>query len=168
MPNPYLEFTDSVGLARLTCLVPILSGWTPDIDPVGPNATALGTGQRYQFTFRTDQVAKFRFPYIQPAQVTELLRLKSWLLDGNTITLFTGDLAGRIYTVRLREGTEPTIEQDPDSLEFTLGLEVVNTVAAPLLALWLGTALLMTPSTDYLGLGGTYARATVAAYMTGP
>lgn len=169
MPNPYIEWTDTVGLARLTCLVPVLSGWTPDVDPIGPAAVTLGGGVTYRFRFRTDYPVKFTFPNIAPLEMTEVLRLKSWLMDGNTVTLFTGDLAGRVYTVRLRPDTEPQVTQDPESLEFSLGLEVINTVAGqPLVASWTGAGLLVVPSTDYAALGGTFVRATTAFYMTGP
>lgn len=169
MPNPYIEWTDTVGLARLTCLVPVLSGWTPDVDPIGPAAVGLGSGTTYRFRFRTDYPVKFTFPYISPLQMTEALRLKSWLMDGNSVTLFTGDLGARIYTVKLRPDTTPQIVQDPENLEFSLALEVINTVnGVPIVASWSGMGLLITPDTDYVALGGTFVRATTATYMTGP
>jgi hypothetical protein len=168
MPNPYIEWTDAVGLARLTCLVPVLSGWTPDVDPIGPAAVALGSGTTYRFRFRTDYPVRFVFPYLTPLQITEVLRLKSWLMDGNSVTLFTGDLAARIYTVKLRPDTTPEITQDPENLEFSLALEVINTTGLPLLASWVGVGLMFTPDTDYAGLGGTFSRTTTATYLSGP
>lgn len=168
MPNPYLEWTDAVGLARLTCVVPTLSGWTPDVDPIGPSAVTLGGGVTYLFAFRTDYVVKFTLPYLVAAEMPEALRLKNWLLTGGTITVFTGDQGNRLYTCRLRPGTTPQITQDPQELEFALALELLNTVALPLVAFWQGAGLILTPNTDYLALGGTFVRATPATYMTGP
>jgi len=168
MPNPYLEFTDAVGLARVTCLVPILNGWTPDVEPIGPSAVTLGGGVTYLFPFRTDYTVKFTLPYISALEMTEVLRLKNWLLNGGTITVFTGDLAARLYTCRLRPGTIPQLTQDPQEMEFALSLELLNTVAAPLVASWQGAGLILTPITDYAALGGAFIRATPAAYMTGP
>ena len=169
MLNPYIEWTDAVGLARLTCVVPVLSGWTPDVDPVGPAAVTLGGGVTYRFRFRTDYPVRFTFPYLSALEIPEVLRLKSWLMDGNTVTLFTGDLAARLYTVRLRPDTVPEVQQDPENLEYALALEVINTVAGvPLVASWLGAGLILVPNSDYTALGGTFVRATQAAYMTGP
>lgn len=169
MPNPYLEWTDSVGLARLTCLVPVLQGWTPDVDPIGPAEEALGTGTTFLFTFRTDRCVSFTFPNISPLQMTEALRLKEWLLTGGSITLFTGDLAARSYVAKLRPKTVPRFSQDPESLEFALALELINTVpGVPFVASWVGAGLLMTPETDYTALGGTFSRSATARYLAGP
>lgn len=168
MPNPYIEWTDSTGLARLTCLVPTLSGWTPDVDPIGPSEVALGSGQTFQWVFRTDQVVKFTLPYISPAQASEMLRLKAHLLGGGSVTVFTGDGAARVYTCRIRPETVPVVNQDPESGEFALVLELLNTGGTPMLALWSPVGLLFTPDTDYLALGGTFTRAQVATYFAGP
>jgi hypothetical protein len=147
----------------------VLSGWTPDVDPVGPAAVGLGSGTIYRFRFRTDYPVKFTLPYLTPLQMTEVLRLKSWLMDGNSVTLFTGDLAARIYTVKLRPDTVPQVIQDPENLEFSLALEVINTVAGvPLVAAWVGAGLLLTPDTDFLTLGGTFTRAQITTYFAGP
>lgn len=166
--NPYIEFTDAVGLARVTCLVPTLNGWTPDVEPIGPSAVTLGGGVTYKFPFRTDYSVKFTVPYISALEMTEVLRLKNWLLNGGTVTIFTGDLASRVYTCRLRPDTTPEISQDPQEQEFALSLELINTAAAPLIASWGAGALLMTPDTDFAALGGTFTRATTATYMSGP
>lgn len=168
MPNPYIEWTDAVGLARLTCLVPTLNGWTPDVQPIGPAAVTLGGGVTYLFPFRTDYSVRFTFPYLRAVQMPEVLRLKNWLLNGGTITVSTGDLAARVYTCRVRPGTTPEITQDPQEQEFALVLELINTVAAPLVASWQGAGILMTPDTDYAALGGTFTRATTATYYSGP
>lgn len=168
MPNPYIEWTDAVGLARLTCLVPILQGWTPDVDPIGPSEVALGTGTTFLFTFRTDRCVAFTFPNLSPLQMTEALRLKEWLLTGGSITLFTGDLAGRSYVAKVRPGTVPRFTQDPSSLEFALALELINTASIPFIASWIGAGVLITPDTDYAALGGTFTRALAATYYSGP
>lgn len=168
MPNPYLEWTDAIGLARVTCLVPILNGWTPDVEPIGPSAVTLGGGVTYLFPFRTDYTVRFTMPYLGALQMTEVLRLKNWLLNGGTITLFTGDLAARIYTCRLRPGTTPQLTQDPQELEFALALELLNTAAAPLVASWQDAGVLLTPDTDFAALGGTFTRSSTATFLSGP
>lgn len=168
MPNPYIEWTDSVGLARMTCLVPVLNGWTPDVDKIGPRAVSLGTGVTSQFLFRTDYVVSFSFPYVAAIESPQALRLKAHLLAGGTLTVFTGDLAGRTYSCILRPGTEPSISQDPENLEFALDLELKNLGGTPFVASWQGAGLLLTPDTDYLALGGTFTRATTATYYAGP
>lgn len=168
MQNPYIEWTDSVGLARLTSLVPTLGGWTPDVDPIGPRAVGLGTGTTYQFTFRTDRAVRFTLANISPLQVPEMLRLKSHLIGGGSITVSTGDLAARVYTAKLRPDTTPEVGQDPESLEFSLSLSLITTGTLPFVASWQGAGVLMTPDTDYLALGGTFARTQGASYISGP
>lgn len=172
MPNyatPYVEWTDAVGLVRLTLFVPRLTGFTPDVDPKGPRHAALGDGTTYQFVFRTDYVAKLTLPNFPAWQMPDLLRLKAWLLSGGSVTLYTADQAARTYTVKLREGTVPEVRFNPDDMEYALDLEVMNVAAAPLTVVYEGPGILVDVNYDYAGAGATFSRSgSSSTYYAGP
>ena len=132
MAFPSIVFNDGSGATTLTSVVPRFQNWIPDATPIGPNETALGTGQVFQWVYRTDYTAAFDMGFIPPARLPDLQRLKVWLLTGGTITVNTGDLSANSYTVSLKPGTVPSWKFDPKAVEYTLSLAVLNTVAAPL------------------------------------
>lgn len=133
MANPSITFNDGVS-ATLTLVVPRFQNWVPDRLVVDDRQVALGTGIVASFVFRTDYVASFEVPHLKPADLAIALRLKAWLIAGNTCTVNTQDLSSRSYTVGLQPGTEPSIEfTDRTQVEYTLKLQVANRSAADLL-----------------------------------
>src|SRR6185312_16801454 len=132
MPNPSITFDDGSGSTTIAAVAPRFAKWIPDAADVGPNETALGTGQLFQWTYRTDYSASLELPYIPAASLPDLQRLKLWLLRGGSITVNTADASANSYTVTLKPGTTPTLTLDQKLLEYTLALAILNTVAAPL------------------------------------
>jgi hypothetical protein len=113
------------------------SGWTPDIDPVGPTDAALGTGISFHWTFRNDYLASLELPFLQASTLAVALRLKRHLLNGGTCTVTTGDNGSNVYTCRLAPGSAPEIEYtDRRMVEYTLKLRLKNTAAAPLVCIY--------------------------------
>ncbi len=113
------------------------AGWTPDVVDVGVQETALGTGLPYQFVFRTDYVVGFDVPYLTQAEIAVALRLIRHLMGGGTCTVDTDDLSGNSYTCRLREGAKPNLTLvDRAMMEYTLRLDLTNTAAAALIAVY--------------------------------
>ena len=133
MPNPSIAFNDGSGTTTITSPVPRLGNWTPLATPIGPNAVALGSGIAEQWAHRTDYGASFELANVPASSLADLQRLRLWLLNGNTMTVSTNDLAARSYTVQLKEGSAaPSWVLDRALLEYTVSFEVVNTSAAPL------------------------------------
>ena len=132
MAYPSIVFDDGSGATTITSLVPRFQNWIPDTTPIGPNETALGTGQTFQWAYRTDYSATFDMGVIPPASLPDLQRLKVWLLTGGTITINTADLSAHSYTVTLKPGSIPSWKLDQKLLEYTLSLGVLNSAAAPL------------------------------------
>lgn len=132
MPNPSIVFNDGSGATTITAVAPRFQNWLPDTAPIGPNETALGTGQLFQWVYRTDFSASFELPYIPAARLPDLQRLKVWLLTGGTITVNTADLSSNSYTASLKPGTTPSWKLDQKLLEYTLSIAVINAAAAPL------------------------------------
>jgi len=136
MANPSIVFNDGSGATTITAVAPRFQNWIPDSAPVGPNETALGTGQLFQWVYRTDYSAAFEMPYIPAARLPDLQRLKLWLLSGGTITVNTADLSANSYTVSLKPGTVPSWKLDQKLLEYTLSIAVLNQAAAPLICIY--------------------------------
>jgi len=113
------------------------SGWTPDIDPVGPTDAALGTGITFHWAFRNDYLASLELPLLPASMLAVALRLKRHLLNGGTCTVTTGDGLSNVYTCRLAPGSVPELGYtDRQLVEYTLKLRLKNTAAAPLLCLY--------------------------------
>jgi hypothetical protein len=111
------------------------SGWTPDVNEIGPRETAVGTGVAYSFVFRTDYVVSFDVPYLTHAELAVAHRLMLHLTDGGSCTVNTDDLSAHSYTCRIREGTKPTLTlADRAMMEYTLHLDLTNAAAAALIA----------------------------------
>lgn len=136
MANPSIAFDDGSGLTTITSLVPRLQNFVPDQMPIGPNETALGTGVSTQWVYRLDYSATFEMAYIPAASMSDLQRLKVWLLSGGNVTLNTADAAARSYTVNLKPGTTPSWKLDQKMLEYTLSLAVLNAAAAPIVCIY--------------------------------
>lgn len=121
-----LDNGKSVGGDRFTA-------WTPFPDLIGPRYAPLGTGRNIAWTHRTDYCASFQLTQIPRTKHALVDRLIRHLLIGGDVTVNTGDSATRVYTCHLRAGTTPAFERsDPQNIEYTLSLELVNNAAAPL------------------------------------
>lgn len=133
-----IAFTDGTGAATLTNGKPApasrFANWTPDVMSVGDREVTLADGITHEVRLRTDYLASFELPLIPAATLDIALRLKLWLLAGNTCTVNTGDTSTRNYTARLAPGTVPEIVfANPHRLWYTLRLTVKNTSAAAML-----------------------------------
>jgi hypothetical protein len=137
----YISFTDGGGAAQLdNGMTAIAAGvgsrfrnWTSESIPVGVAKTALGTGQRVMFVFRTDYRATFDMEEIPNANVAILDRLIAWLLLGNTCAVYTGDASSNSYvTCGLAEGTTPKKAMfDKNQISWKLTLSLVNLAGSP-------------------------------------
>jgi hypothetical protein len=111
------------------------TAWTPFPDLIGPKHAPLGTGRQIAWTHRTDYCVSFQWSQIPRTKFALVDRLIRHLVAGGDVTVNTGDTAARVYTAHLRAGTTPTFERsDPQNIEYTLTLELVNNAAAPLIA----------------------------------
>lgn len=108
------------------------SAWTPRSKPVGPAETALGSGQRYVFPFRTDHTASFEIREIPNTSMALMLRLEEWLLRGGQVTLTTGDSLSSVYLTCLAPETVPAISQsDSRELTYTFAVTLLNIAVVP-------------------------------------
>lgn len=134
-----VAFTDSIGAATFTNgLEAIAAGvgsrfasWTPWTMPIGPNAHALGTGARYQYTFRTDYGATFEIREIPATGHAIALRLIRHLKGGGTCSVATGDGVHAYATCGLAPGFEPALSMtDSRNIRYSLALSLINLGAA--------------------------------------
>ena len=102
--------------------------WTPRTIPVGPTATALGTGARTQFIFRTDYGASFTMDEIPNTSLSVALRLQRHLLAGGIITVTTGDASARVYNnCVLSPGGDVSLTlSNPQELLYSMAFDVIN------------------------------------------
>lgn len=129
-----LAFNDG-SAATLASTVPApanrLRNWRAGVKSIGPGATALGTGARSQWRFRTDFTAALELPYLAEADTDVALRLIVHLLGGGTVTLATGDSASRSYTCTLQPDTEPSWTcEDRQEGYWTFACQLRNSAAA--------------------------------------
>lgn len=130
MANPTITFNDGIGDVTITCPVPRFQNWVPDTAMIDDRQVALGTGITVSFLFRIDAYASFEVPYLKPADLALVMRLKRALILGVPVTVNTEDLSARSYTVTVKPGAEPSIEfTDRTQLEYTLKLQVMNSTA---------------------------------------
>jgi len=108
------------------------ANWVPFTRRFGASATALGTGARAMFTFRTEYGASFELREIPNSSLSIVLRLKRHLENGGTCTVNTGDSASRSYaTCGLSpDGSVGLTLSDPQQLTYTLSLSLINLGAA--------------------------------------
>jgi hypothetical protein len=107
--------------------------WTPFQRPIGPAVTALGTGARYQFAFRTDYGASFTMNDIPNSSMSIMLRLEAHLLGGGTVSVATGDSASRTYAtccLAPDAGVDITL-QDKAELRYSMSFTLINIAASP-------------------------------------
>jgi hypothetical protein len=108
-------------------------GWTPMSNPVGPAQTAVGTGRRYTFPFRTDHTVSFEIRNIPNTLVWQAVKLQEHLLRGGLVSINTGDSLNSVYTqCCLAPDTVPQITQsDARELEYTMSLTLLNVAGSP-------------------------------------
>lgn len=109
------------------------SDWVPFQRPVGPAVTALGTGARYQYAFRTDFGASFSMLDIPNTSMSVMLRLQAHLLGGGTVSVATGDSALRTYTTccLAPEGDVTIALQDKALLLYSMSFVLINIASTP-------------------------------------
>lgn len=132
----YITFTDGGGAVTFSNGLGSIAGgtagrfrgWTPTQMPVGPAVTALGTGRRYQFAFRTDYGASFAIEEVPVTSLPDALRLQAHLLGGGTVAVYTTDAASRTYSsCCLAPDATVGIEMtDPALLLYTVRLSLIN------------------------------------------
>lgn len=107
--------------------------WVPFQRPVGPAVTALGTGARYQYAFRTDYGASFSMTDIPNTSMATMLRLQAHLLGGGTVSIATGDSASRTYTTccLAPDGDVSIALQDKNLLLYSMSFAVINIASSP-------------------------------------
>lgn len=174
-----IRFTDSTGPATLDNGLATIAGgvaarfrgWTPFVVPIGPVRTALGTGARYQFAFRTDYGARFRLEEIPTTSLPAALRLQAHLLGGGTVAVETDDSEGRTYeTCGLAPDTEPMLEfVDAVNQLYAFSVSLINLAASPE-AMLCEYGPIVTPATVLLVAApdrlpdATFVRASTATY----
>ncbi len=140
MSGSFISFTDGIGAAQLDNGTTAIAGavgsrfmnWVSESIPVGVAKTALGTGQRSMFIFRTDYVATFDLQDIPNANVTILDRLVAWLLAGNTCVVTCNDSTSGVYTCGLAEGATPSKKMfNKIDQTWALTLKLVNVGGSP-------------------------------------
>lgn len=109
------------------------NAWTPRSTPIGPAETALGTGQRYVFPFRTDHTVSFEIRNIPNTLLWKALKLQDHLLSGGTVSVNTGDSLNSIYTTCcLAPDSNPVITlSDAQNLEYNFSVALLNVAGAP-------------------------------------
>lgn len=141
-----ISFTDGTGAVTLdngTTAIATPTGtngpgsrfadWTPFQRPIGPAVTALGTGQRYQYAFRTDYGASFSMTDIPNTKMSDMLRCQAWLLAGNTVSVATGDSSGRTYATccLAPDGDVGITLQDKNVLLYAMSFVLINVASPP-------------------------------------
>lgn len=112
--------------------------WVPFQRPIGPRVTAIGTGVPYQFRFRTDYGASFSMTDIPNTKMSDMLRCQAWLLNGNAVTVNTGDASSRSYaTCYLAPDGDITITlQDKNLLLYSMSFVLINSAASAMLCIY--------------------------------
>jgi len=138
-----ISFTDAFGAATLTNQKPFpadrFGAWEPHTVPIGTAVARQSDGAISMFIYRTDYGASFELRAIPSLEIAGVSmnqiadRLVAWLLQGGTCSISTGDADSNVYpTCGLKVGSSPSCRlADPQMLEYTLGLEVVNLAASP-------------------------------------
>jgi hypothetical protein len=175
-----IRFTDAAGTAVVTNGLDVLAkgvgsrfaGWLPFAKPIGAVATALGTGARSMFRFRTDYGASFEMRELETVRLPETLRLMAHLESGGTCAVFTDDSFGRSYaSCCLAPGAEPTLAQaNATDLTYTLGLTLLNLGNTAMLCdyspvIGPAEALFRWAAADGVS-GGTFSRTGTATFVT--
>lgn len=141
MPGSYITFTDATGAATLSNGMTAIAGgvgsrfvsWNSDSNPFGPEKNALGTGQLYKFTFRTDYTASFEIQDIPNSSVTIIDRFLAWLRAGGQVHVYTGDNAAREYaTCCLAPGARVTKRMfNNQDITWAVSMTLLNVASTP-------------------------------------
>jgi hypothetical protein len=138
-----IVFTDAVGAATLTngknAPADRFSNWVTDSQPIGESAARQSDGAITMFRFRDEFGARFslaRIPVVTTGGVRLVdvaARLVYHLLNGGTCAVNTADAETNSYaTCGLKPGTTPSLElADPQNLEYTLTLALINLAGSP-------------------------------------
>lgn len=132
-----ITFTDATGAVTIQSAFNAPAGrfenWIPFNRPIGEGAHALGTGQRYQFAFRTDYGASFELRGVLRTDADLLARMEAHLIGGGTVALTTGDASSNTYaTCGLGPDLPfPEFDYDREMREFTVRLTLINLAASP-------------------------------------
>lgn len=141
----YISFTDDTGAATLDNGLRSIAGgvasrfsnWNAKAHAVGADAVALGTGIPYQFTFRTDQTARFQMEQLPASTQAVALRLMAWLQRGGSCVAYTEDDSGRYYTCYLAPGGACEYALvDRVQMLYTMTLELLESTGAPMFCVW--------------------------------
>jgi hypothetical protein len=175
-----IRFTDAAGTAVVSNGLDVIArgvgsrfaGWTPFAKPIGAVATALGTGARSMFRFRTDFGASFEIRDIDTVRLPEVLRLMAHLESGGTCAVFTDDVLGRSYAscCLAPEASTSLTQANATDLTYTLGLTLINLGGTAMLCdyspvLGQSEALFRWAVADGVS-GGTFARTGTASFVT--
>jgi hypothetical protein len=175
-----IRFTDTIGTATVTNGLDQIArgvgsrfaGWVPFQRAVGATATALGTGARTMYRFRTDYGASFQLRDIETTHLPEVLRLMEHLEAGGTVTVFTDDVYGRSYAscCLAPDGTVGLEMANNTDLTYTLSLALLNLGAVPMLCDYspsIGPASILFDWDVSRGITtGTYSRGSDASFVT--
>jgi hypothetical protein len=136
----YITFNDGAAAQLDNGLRAVAAGvgsrfasWIPTSIPVGAAATALGTGARVFWQFRTDYGATFEVQNIPLASVAIADRLRAHLLRGGTCAVYTEDAAARTYTTCgiFPESTPELSLTDGGLFLYSLSLSLINLAPSP-------------------------------------
>lgn len=107
--------------------------WNPFQRPIGPAVTALGTGRRYQYAFRTDYGATFTMTDIPNSKMSDMLRCQAHLIGGGLVQVWTEDGSGRNYqSCSIAPDGDITITlSDKSALLYTMTFAVINVASPP-------------------------------------
>lgn len=138
-----IVFTDAFGLATLTNGKPSpgdrFAAWAPRSRPHGESAPRQSDRRLTMFHLSDSYGAAFELRGIpvrttggvRPVDIAD--RLVYHLLNAGTCAVNTGDAEGNSYaTCQLMPETEPELVlSDPQALEYTLSLSLLNVAAVP-------------------------------------
>lgn len=133
-----IDFTDGTGAASITMsddgkTTARFNRWRPLSNTIGERANALGDGRLYQFVHRVDYRVSFEMPRIPYTQQGILHRFMLHAYSGGIFEVHTDDLNNRSYA-ECQLAPEASVEvsdPDPENLEYTLQLDVINVAGTP-------------------------------------
>ena len=162
--SAYCQWTDDVGAVTLYTSALRFNNWTPMQDDVGPEEVGYGTGQVYKFVERVDFGATFEMSAMPPVTVPLLLRLKSWLNRGGTVTVVPMDLPNNSWTCTKWPGYQIK-DPIPDrkKMRYAMTIGVLNSQDAPMQPIYndmLGVGYLVTVTPNSVVLGGNVGQTT--------
>ena len=146
IPATFIEFTDTIGFARLSNESPYpadrFTGWTPMSSPQGSAAQRLSDQQTFMFrtsdslgvSFSLDKIPSRSYSRNSDGYTpTELAdRLIYHLINGGRCLVRTGDPNGSYSPCAIYPGSKPTLQlSNKQLLEYTLNLQLLNVATVP-------------------------------------